>query len=92
MSRCRMEPGPIQQIAEQEFSRSHERFLEISRKVFPDQSKIELEWKLDLIVAMIIRVLNQMKSVAISDQQDTSQEIEQIIQRLVKFITAGINV
>ncbi|NJO46784.1 MAG: TetR/AcrR family transcriptional regulator [Oscillatoriales cyanobacterium RM1_1_9] len=90
MGRCRTEPQPIQQIAEQEFCKSHERFLEMLQKVLPNQSPAELEWKLDLIIAMIIRVLNQTKPLELSAAEDTTQQATQVIQRLVAFITSGI--
>ncbi|ERT08347.1 bacterial regulatory s, tetR family protein [Lyngbya aestuarii BL J] len=90
VGRCRTEPRPIQELAEVEFNPSHQRFLELIHKALPHQSFTELEWKLDLIVAMIVRVLKQTEySDPLSEKSD--QEIDNLIQRLVRFILSGIS-
>ncbi len=90
VGRCRIEPRPIQQLAEIEFSAGHQRVLELLQKALPHQSWTELEWKLDLIVAMIVRVLTQTEnSQPIAEQ--SSEKIDDLIQRLVTFITSGIS-
>ncbi len=89
VGRCRIEPRPIQELAEVEFDIGHQRFLELLHKTLPHQSRAELEWKLDLIVAMIVRVLTQIEySDPFSDQP--SEPIDDQIKRLVRFITSGI--
>lgn len=89
VGRCRTEPRPIQELAEVEFSMGHQRFLELLHKTLPHQSLAELEWKLDLIVAMIVRVLTQIEySEPLSEQP--LEQIDEVIQRLVRFITSGI--
>ncbi|MEL7037597.1 MAG: TetR/AcrR family transcriptional regulator [Cyanobacteria bacterium J06592_8] len=90
VGRCRGEPHPIQQLAEVEFNPSHQRFLELMHKALPHQSVAELEWKLDLIIAMIVRVLTQIEHYKpLSDQP--SKEIDEMVQRLVTFIVSGIS-
>lgn len=90
VGRCRTEPRPIQELAEVEFNPSHQRFLELIHKALPDQSFTELEWKLDLIVAMIVRVLKQTEySEPLSEKSD--EDIDNLIQRLVRFILSGIS-
>ena len=91
MGRCRTEPYPIQRLAEVEFSRTHQRFLDIMQKVLPNQSPMELEWKLDLVIAMLIRVLNQIEPLEPLSEKTSSEEIDDFVQRLVTFITFGIS-
>ncbi|NEQ73043.1 MAG: TetR/AcrR family transcriptional regulator [Okeania sp. SIO2C9] len=91
MGRCRTEPYPIQRLAEAEFSRTHQRFLDIMQKVLPNQSPMELEWKLDLVIAMLIRVLNQIEPLEPLSEKSSSEDIEDLVERLVTFITFGIS-
>ena len=81
--RCRTEPRPIQKLADIEFSASSHKVLELLQKSLPHQSLTELEFKLDLIVAMIVRVVMEM---------DNSEQVDEKIKRLVRFITSGISV
>ncbi|MDY7008533.1 MAG: TetR/AcrR family transcriptional regulator [Cyanobacteriota bacterium] len=91
MGRCRTEPYPVQRLAEAEFSRSQQKFLEAMRKVLPKQSPTELKWKLDLVIAMLIRVLNQIESLESLSDKSYIEDIDNIVQRLVTFITSGIS-
>lgn len=91
MGRCRAEPYPIQKLAEAEFRTSQQRFLYILAKVLPDQSPTELKWKLDLVVAMLVRILSQIEQLEILSENSYAEEINNIVRRLVTFITFGIS-
>ncbi|NES67204.1 MAG: hypothetical protein F6K24_19130, partial [Okeania sp. SIO2D1] len=70
---------------------THQRFLDMMQKVLPNQSPMELEWKFDLVIAMLIRVLNQIEPLEPLSEKSSSQEIDDLVQRLVTFITFGIS-
>ena len=91
MGRCRTEPYPVQKLAEAEFSRTHQRFLDIMQKVLPNQSPMELEWKLDLVIAMLVRVLNQIEPLEAMSNKSSIEDIDNLVQRLVTFISSGIS-
>lgn len=90
MGRCRIEPFPIQQIAKQEFNPSYQRFLDILQRALPDRTRSELLWKLDLAVAVLIRVLTQIGQPDALIQEISSEEVETAIERLVKFVAQGM--
>lgn len=91
MGRCRTEPHPVQKLAEPEFRSSQQRFLYILTKVLPDQPPTELKWKLDLVVAMLVRTLNQIEQSEILSENNSVEDIDNLVQRLVNFISYGIS-
>ncbi|MGB3513402.1 MAG: TetR/AcrR family transcriptional regulator [Microcoleaceae cyanobacterium] len=91
MGRCRAEPYPIQKLADAEFRSSQQRFLYILAKVLPNQSPAELKWKLDLVVAMLVRVLSQIEQLELLSEKSSIEEIDNLVQRLVTFISYGIS-
>ena len=90
MGRCRAEPLPIQQLAEKEFNESQQRFLDILQRALPNQTRTELQWKLDLAIAIIIRTLNQVGQSGQLITGSSSEEVEIAISRLVKFVAQGM--
>ena len=91
MGRCHAEPHPVQKLVEQEFRNSQQRFLYILTKVLPHQSPTELKWKLDLVVAMLVRNLNQMEQSEIFSEDNSLEDIDELVKRLVNFISYGIS-
>ncbi|MEO1465099.1 MAG: TetR family transcriptional regulator, partial [Cyanobacteria bacterium J06633_1] len=61
MGRCRTEPDAVRDIADQEFLESQEAFLDALGRSLPDLSRTELIWKLDLVIAVLQRVLTEAK-------------------------------
>ncbi|MGB3403791.1 MAG: TetR/AcrR family transcriptional regulator [Microcoleaceae cyanobacterium] len=90
LGQCRIEPYPIQQLASAEFSLSHEPFLSALQQMLPHQSEQELSWKLDLVVAMLVRVLTQIEQ-SQSLSTESTQQVDDLIERLVVFITDGMS-
>lgn len=90
MGRCRGEPFPVQQLAEKEFNENHQRFLDLLQRVLPNQTRSELQWKLDLAVAVLIRVLTQVGKPNTLIQKNSSEEVEAAIKRLVNFVAQGM--
>lgn len=90
MGRCWTEPEPVWSIADQEFEASKNAFLDILQRTLPEQSRRELVWKLDLVVAALIRVLTEAgKSNALLKSTQT-EDIHYAIKQLVKFLAPGI--
>lgn len=90
MGRCRTEPLPVQQLVEKEFSENHQCFLDILQRVLPNQTRSELQWKLDLAIAVLVRVLTQLGQPNTLIQENSSQEVELAIKRLVNFLAQGM--
>ncbi|NJN07709.1 MAG: TetR/AcrR family transcriptional regulator [Richelia sp. RM2_1_2] len=90
MGRCRGEPLPIQQLANQEFDESTQRFLDILQRALPNQTRTELQWKLDMAIAVLIRTLNQVGQSGKLITGNSSEEVEIAIARLVKFTAGGM--
>lgn len=91
IGRCRAEPLPIQQLGDREFNESQQCFLDILQRAFPNQTRLELEWKLDLMVAILVRTLNQFGKSGKVIGGNSSEEVEIAIARLVKFVSGGMN-
>lgn len=89
MGRCRTEPDPIQAIAHKEFHRSEQAFLDILQRSLPDQSRTELAWKLDLVIAALIRVATEAGKPNALLQSNTPEDIQKTASRLVSFLAAG---
>ena len=90
MGRCRTEPLPIQELGNKEFNESHQRFLDILQRALPNQTRTELNWKLDLAIAILIRTLNQVGQTGQLITGSSSEEVEIAIARLVKFVAKGM--
>ncbi|MEA5593343.1 TetR/AcrR family transcriptional regulator [Rivularia sp. UHCC 0363] len=90
MGRCRGEPLPIQELANKEFDESTQRFLDILQRALPNQTRLELQWKLDLAVAILVRTLNQVGQTGKLIAGNSSEEVEIAIARLVKFVAQGM--
>ena len=90
IGRSYVEPAPLRQLAEREFDESHKRFLGILQRVLSDRTRIELEWKLNLAVAILIQTLNQIGKPGHLIAGDSPEEVEIAIARLVKFVTEGM--
>ncbi|MDJ0719147.1 MAG: TetR/AcrR family transcriptional regulator [Prochloraceae cyanobacterium] len=90
MGRCRTEPDPIQKIADAEFEELCEAYLDALQRVLPDQSRNELNWKLDLVVAVLIRVLTEAGKPDALIQGNSPEAIELVVSRLVNFVAPGM--
>ncbi|MGD1909470.1 MAG: TetR/AcrR family transcriptional regulator [Rivularia sp. (in: cyanobacteria)] len=90
IGRCRAEPLPIQRLGDREFNESQQCFLDILQRAFPNQTRSELEWKLDLVIAILIRTLNQVGQSGKVMTGNSSEEVEIAISRLVKFVSEGM--
>ena len=90
IGQCRAEPLPIQQLADKEFHESQLNFLDILQRAFPDKTRSELDWKLDLVIAILVRTLNQVGQSSKVITGNSSEEVEVAISRLVKFVAQGM--
>jgi len=90
MGRCRTEPDPIQTIAKREFQSCEQSFLDALQRSLPNQSRTELSWKLDLVVAVLIRVASEAGKPNALLQSNSPEHIHLTVSRLVHFLTPGI--
>lgn len=90
MGRCRTEPGSIQQRAREEFSISHWRFLAQLQQALPEQSEFDLNWKLDMVITMLIRALTETGRDNMLLRSASKADAEHAIRELVKFSAAGL--
>ena len=90
LGRCRMEPFPIQELARLEFKPSYQGFVDILQRALPNQTRSELQWKLDLAIAVLIRVLTQVGRPYTLIQENSSEEVEAAIKHLVNFVSQGM--
>lgn len=90
MGRCRTEPEPIQSIAHQEFAVATEAFLDLLQRVLPNQSRSQLSWKFDLVIAALIRVLTEAGQPYALLKSNSPEDIQTTTQYLVRFLSPGM--
>ncbi|PZV18844.1 MAG: TetR/AcrR family transcriptional regulator [Pseudanabaena sp.] len=90
MGRCRTEPEPIQSIANEEYDAASQAFLDVLQRILPDQSRSQLSWKLDLVIAALIRVLTEAGKPFALLKSNSSSDIEETTQQLVRFLSPGM--
>lgn len=90
MGRCFTEPEPIQSIAAGEFAMSTEKFLDALQRTLPDQSRSQLSWKLDLVVAALIRVQSEAGQPFALLRGTEPEDIQTAIDQLVKFLSPAM--
>jgi AcrR family transcriptional regulator len=90
MGRCRTEPKPIQQIASEEFAAVTEACLDLLQRVLPDQSRSQLYWKFDLVIASLIRVLTEAGQPHALLKSNRPEDIQATTQQLVQFLSPAM--
>ena len=90
MGRCQSEPEPVQSVAHREFSSSLEPFLDILQRVLPEQSRSQLMWKMDLVVASLIRVQIKAGTPNALLKSGKPKDIQATISKLVTFLAGGM--
>lgn len=90
MGRCRTEPEPIQSIVNKEFAPVIEACLDVLQRILPDQSRSQLSWKLDLVIAALIRVLTEAGKPYALLKSNSPEDIQTTTQQLVRFLSAGM--
>ena len=90
LGRCRTEPGHIQLIAAKEFHACSQAMLDVLQRALPDQSRSQLEWKLDLAIAVLIRVQIDAGKPGALIQSSQPADIEKAVSQLVTFLAAGM--
>lgn len=90
MGRCRTEPEPIKSIAAREFSAAIEAFLDALQRALPEQSRSQLAWKLDLVIAALIRVQTEAGQPFALLRGPDPQDIQNAVEQLVQFLSPGM--
>ena len=90
MGRCWTEPEPVQSIAYQEFKLSRDNYLDAFQRALPDQSRLELEWKLDMVIAAMIRVKTEAGKPNALLKSNRTEDVKNTIEKLVRFLAPGM--
>jgi AcrR family transcriptional regulator len=90
MGRCWAEPEPLKSIVTGEFAVSMEVFLDALQRVLPEQSRSEITWKFDLVIAALIRVQSEAGQPFALLQSTDPEAIQAAIEQLVKFLSPGM--
>lgn len=90
MGRCRVEPDSIRNIAEEEFHGSQKAFLDAFGRALPDFSRNELAWKLDLVIAVLVRTLSEAKKPNALIQNTSPEHLQAVALKLVSFLASGL--
>ncbi len=90
IGRSRTEPEPVQSIAAQQFQPSTDEFIDALQRALPDQTRSQLTWKLDLVVASLIRSLAQAGKPGALLAARNPEDLEQALSKLILFLTPGL--
>lgn len=90
MGRCRVEPDSIRNIAEEEFHGSQKAFLDAFGRALPDFSRNELAWKLDLVIAVLVRTLSEAKKPNALIKNTSPEHLQAVALKLVGFLASGL--
>ena len=90
MGRCRVEPDSIRKIAEIEFQGSQKAFLDAFGRSLPNFSRNELKWKLDLVIAVLLRVLTESRKSGSLIQDNSPETIDNTVSKLIAFLSPGL--
>jgi AcrR family transcriptional regulator len=90
MGRCWAEPEPLKSIVEGEFAALIEAFLDVLQRVMPEQSRSQLAWKLDLVIAALVRVQSEAGQPLALLQSPDPESVRVTIEQLVKFLSPGM--
>jgi AcrR family transcriptional regulator len=90
MGRCWAEPEPLKSIVEGEFAASMEAFLDVLQRVLPEQSRSQIAWKFDLVIAALVRVQSEAGQPLALLQSTDPEAIQVAIEQLVKFLSTGM--
>jgi len=89
MGRCRIEPT-VQALVEPEFAESQRRFMTALKQVLPQKTEDELKWQLDLVIAILIRVVCSADLPGAMLQGNSPETIETTINHLVRFTSGAM--
>lgn len=90
MGRCWTEPEPVQSIAFQEFKLSRDAYLEALQRALPTQPRQELEWKIDMVIAVMIRVKTEAGKPNALLKSNRTEDIQDTVEKLVRFLAPGM--
>jgi AcrR family transcriptional regulator len=90
MGRCWTEPEPLKSIVAGEFAASMEAFVDVLQRALPEQSRSQISWKFDLVIASLIRVQSEAGQPLALLQSTDPEAIQETIEQLVKFLSQGM--
>ena len=62
-------------------------FLDVLQRALPEQSRSQLSWKFDLVIAELIRVQAEAGQPFALLQTTDPQSVQEAIEQLVKFLS-----
>lgn len=89
IARCQSEPEPVQKLIEKDYAETRQRFIGAFQRALPNLPTSEIEWRFELALAILTRVLisfEQFKKLLGEDFSD----VETTTQRLINFTAPGI--
>jgi AcrR family transcriptional regulator len=90
MGRCWAEPEPLKSMVEGEFAASMEAFLDVFQRTLPEQSRSQLAWKFDLVIAALVRVQSEAGQPLALLQSTDPESVRVAIEQLVRFLSSGM--
>ena len=72
------------------FTMSIEAFVDVLQRALPEQSRPQLYWKLDLVIAVLIRVQSEAGQTYALLKGTDPEDIQTAIEQLVKFLSPGM--
>ena len=89
-ARYYMEPQSVQELVLREFAASDARFLDMMQRALPDQSRIQLFWKLDAVTIMLVGAMTQIGKPHSLIKSNSQADIEAAAAELVAFAASGM--
>jgi len=85
-----MEPVSVQKLTDREFAESDARFLDMLQRAVPEQSRIQLTWKLETIVLVLVRAMGQIGQPHALIKSYSKTDIDAAVAELVSFSAYGV--
>ncbi|MBE7384704.1 MAG: TetR family transcriptional regulator [Leptolyngbya sp. SIO1E4] len=85
-----MEPPLVQELVEREFAGTDARFLDMLQRALPEQSRLQLSWKLDAVVSLMVLAITQIGRPNSLIRSSSKADIETGLSELVAFVAYGM--
>ena len=89
-ARYYMEPPPVQELVEREFFVTDARFLDMLQRALPEQSRIQLSWKFDAVISLMVLAITQIGRPNSLIRSSSEADIEVASSELIAFAAYGM--
>ncbi|MEL4897071.1 TetR/AcrR family transcriptional regulator [Crocosphaera sp. Alani8] len=90
MGRCLTEPDFIKAKIEKQFEPGVQACLDELQKALPDKSRNNLQWKLDLVIAALLKTFVEAKKPGALIQDNSPESINLVVSKMVVFFAPGM--